>query len=210
MIYLSQLILNPASHMVQSERRNPYELHRTLMRGFCGSREEANVLHHLDFNTYSGVITLLVQSTAAPNWQPLTQIGQGQYLLASPQWKAIEPDLQNGRTFSFRLRANPTIKKVRRNENGQRRNSNRVPLVHEDKQLAWLEEKAKQSGFCLLDAHINPEEKQTDYGKRLTLFTVQFTGRLRITDPAAFQQSLIKGIGPAKAFGCGLLSLAPG
>lgn len=210
MIYLSQLILNPASHMVQSEKQNPYQLHRTLMRGFAGRREEANVLYRLDINPYSGVMTLLVQSTAEPNWQPLTQIGQGQYLLASPQWKIIEPCLQNGRILTFHLRANPTIKKVRRDETGQRRNSNYVPLVYEGEQLAWLRKKAEQSGFCLLDAYINPEGKQADYAKRLTLFTVQFTGRLRITDPAAFQQALIKGIGPAKAFGCGLLSLAPG
>jgi len=39
---------------------------------------------------------------------------------------------------------------------------------------------------------------------------VQFNGRLQITDAARFITAVQTGIGPAKAFGCGLLSLAPG
>jgi CRISPR system Cascade subunit CasE len=35
-----------------------------------------------------------------------------------------------------------------------------------------------------------------------------FQGILQVTDPDAFlQNKVIRGIGPAKAFGCGLLSL---
>jgi CRISPR system Cascade subunit CasE len=210
MIYLSQLILNPASRMAQNECRNPYQMHRTLMQGFNCNREEANVLYRLDIHPYSDLMTLLVQSTIEPTWQPLTQVGQGQYLQSPPTYKVIELGLQNGRILTFRLRANPTIKKVRRDENGNRRNSNRVPLVQENKQLQWLEEKAKQSGFGLLDVHINPEGKQTDYHKKLTIYTILVNGRLQITDSEKFNTALRQGVGPAKAFGCGLLSLAPG
>jgi len=39
----------------------------------------------------------------------------------------------------------------------------------------------------------------------MTHFTVRFDGLLRITDPDAFRATLIRGIGPAKAFGCGLM-----
>ena len=87
MIYLSKLILNPASQMVQSECSNPYQMHRTLMRGFADKRGNGNVLHRLEQDTHTGNFILLVQSTTEPNWQPLTQIGQGQYLLTSPVYK---------------------------------------------------------------------------------------------------------------------------
>lgn len=209
MIYLSRLILNPASRMVQNERRYPYEMHRTLMRGFDCKRECANVLYRLDVSPYFDSMTLLIQSTVRPNWHPLTQVGQGQYLQAPPACKLVELDLPPGRFLQFRLRANPTIKKVRRKENGERRNSNRVPLVREEKQRDWLTKKAEQSGFKLLNAHINPEGKQTDYRRHLTLYTILINGHLQITNPTDFTKALQHGIGPGRAFGCGLLSLAP-
>lgn len=213
MIYLSQLILNPASRMVQNECQTPYEMHRTLMRGFVGKREEAHVLHRLDINPYSGVMALLVQSTVEPDWQPLIHVGQGDYLLAPPQWKVVELDLPRGRTLSFRLTANPTIKKVRRNDQGEHRHSNRVPLVREDEQAHWLTTKAAQHGFCLLHLDISQPQKQTgwqkDNNRPITLYTVQYNGHLQITDADKFTTAVQTGIGPARAFGCGLLSLAP-
>ncbi|WP_431066567.1 type I-E CRISPR-associated protein Cas6/Cse3/CasE [Methylotuvimicrobium sp.] len=38
--------------------------------------------------------------------------------------------------------------------------------------------------------------------------TVLFDGILSITDADIFQTQVVRGIGPAKAFGCGLLSVA--
>lgn len=46
-------------------------------------------------------------------------------------------------------------------------------------------------------------------GPRVTFHSATFEGRLRITDAAAFSARLLDGIGPSKAYGCGLLTLAP-
>ncbi|MFE1855414.1 type I-E CRISPR-associated protein Cas6/Cse3/CasE [Streptomyces sp. NPDC059489] len=46
-------------------------------------------------------------------------------------------------------------------------------------------------------------------GKPVTLVTVTFDGRLEVTDPHALRRSLTLGIGRAKAYGCGLMTLAP-
>lgn len=46
--------------------------------------------------------------------------------------------------------------------------------------------------------------------QRLTFGSVVFEGRLRVTDATAFRQTLETGIGPAKAYGFGLLSIGPG
>ncbi|MEV7027059.1 type I-E CRISPR-associated protein Cas6/Cse3/CasE [Kitasatospora sp. NPDC093558] len=43
----------------------------------------------------------------------------------------------------------------------------------------------------------------------VTLTTATFEGHLRITDPGLLQAALLGGIGPSKAYGCGLLTLAP-
>ncbi|QHA02065.1 type I-E CRISPR-associated protein Cas6/Cse3/CasE [Streptomyces broussonetiae] len=46
-------------------------------------------------------------------------------------------------------------------------------------------------------------------GPRVTLSTATFQGRLRVTDPVALQATLLGGIGPAKGYGQGMLTLAP-
>ncbi|WP_207954461.1 type I-E CRISPR-associated protein Cas6/Cse3/CasE [Saccharopolyspora elongata] len=43
----------------------------------------------------------------------------------------------------------------------------------------------------------------------VVLHTATFEGHLRVTDPQLLTQHLLAGIGPAKAYGCGLLTLAP-
>ncbi|MGC5410083.1 type I-E CRISPR-associated protein Cas6/Cse3/CasE, partial [Streptomyces sp. DT225] len=44
---------------------------------------------------------------------------------------------------------------------------------------------------------------------RVSIVTVTFDGHLEVTDPAVFRRALMQGIGKAKAYGCGLLTLAP-
>lgn len=217
-MYLSRLILNPRNRQVGRETADPYNLHRTIMQAFGPKREQAGVLHRLDVDPRSGSLLLLVQSQAKPDWQRLAEKA---YLLPgdpfggpdNPAVKQVNLALQAGQVLNFRLRANPTVKKVRRDEQGKRRNSNRVPLVREEKQAEWLKKRAADSGFRLLHFTISRPQKQSgrkqDNGHTLTLYTVQYDGRLQIIDPHKLQAAVRAGIGPAKAFGCGLLSLAP-
>ncbi len=62
------------------------------------------------------------------------------------------------------------------------------------------------------DARSNPIPKvhggRRESG-RLTFGAVLFEGRLRVTDADRFRAALAGGIGPAKAYGFGLLSIAP-
>ncbi|MFI1885379.1 type I-E CRISPR-associated protein Cas6/Cse3/CasE [Streptomyces jumonjinensis] len=46
-------------------------------------------------------------------------------------------------------------------------------------------------------------------GPSVTFRSATFEGCLRVTDPALFTARLLGGIGPSKAYGCGLLTLAP-
>jgi len=73
----------------------------------------------------------------------------------------------------------------------------------------WLERKAEKNGFKLLSV-IADGYQQHHFKKRgIKISTLDFQGVLEVTKPELFiQEALYKGIGPAKAFGCGLLSLA--
>ena len=113
--------------------------------------------------------------------------------------------------------ANPTVKKARFNEKGEHLNSNRVPLVREEEQMKWLEDKfALKNAASLISARITSGSdqhgklfKEKDKKKRMKFHAVLFEGILEITDKDEFQKMLIVGIGPGKGLGFGLLSLAP-
>ncbi|MEU9271944.1 type I-E CRISPR-associated protein Cas6/Cse3/CasE [Streptomyces sp. NPDC048251] len=56
------------------------------------------------------------------------------------------------------------------------------------------------------------DKRRTDNGRKsshVTLVAVTFDGRLEVTDPDALRRTLTQGIGRAKAYGCGLITLAP-
>lgn len=216
-MFLSRLQLNTGNRRVwRNIIANPYKLHQLVMRGFPNEvkRKEAKVLHRLE--SQDGTATLLVQSAIEPDWSMVAPNFLAQadtfHLFPNPAVKRFELPLQAGQALSFRLCANPTFKKVRCDESGRRRNSNRVPLVREDEQIAWLQNRAESSGFALLRVAVSTSQKQFAWkpkkGRPITIFMVQFEGYLRVTLPTKLTEAITTGIGPARAFGCGLLSLA--
>jgi CRISPR system Cascade subunit CasE len=217
-MYLSRIQLNPTNRDVwRIHLSNPYKIHQLVMRGFPDdtNREQAQVLHRLELRHNTPV--LMVQSVIEPDWSTV----EPAYLIPpdpfdpwpNPAVKAVTLPLQAGQVLGFRLCANPTIKKSRRNENGERRNSNRVPLLKEEQQQSWLNNRAERSGFTVLAAAISQNRQQKIWKQKgaapITLYSVQFDGYLRVEQPEKFETALLTGIGPSKAFGCGLLSLAP-
>jgi len=221
-MFVSRLILDPRCRRVRAEMLNPYEMHRTLQRAFEGDRVEAGMLYRVDVDRATGVPTVIVQSQADPRWDFLAQLPR--YVLdtgePNPEHKPFIPVFSAGQLLHFRLRANPARKLSNRRIGN--RNGVRVGLYTEDEQLAWLARKGEEGGFRLLSCHVVPEGKV--YGKKtspetldeegrptkheMQHFAVRFDGVLQVTDPEALLGTLRCGIGPAKAFGFGLLSLA--
>jgi len=123
-------------------------------------------------------------------------------------------NLVEGQRLRFLLKANPvkTIKdeKGRKDAKGEIKKC-RVPLIKEEEQLQWLARRF--DGIAkLCEVQVAPclpiyFHKQGQAGK---VVPVKFEGIMMISNPATFKAMLDKGIGPAKAFGCGMLSLAPG
>ncbi|WP_433547325.1 type I-E CRISPR-associated protein Cas6/Cse3/CasE [Streptomyces sp. CA-294286] len=54
-----------------------------------------------------------------------------------------------------------------------------------------------------------PREERGNKRTAVTLVTATFDGRLEVTDPELLRHTLTSGLGKAKAYGCGLLTLAP-
>ena len=219
-MYLSQLILNPRSRRVQRELADPYQMHRSIMRAFPdGLRKgDERVLFRVDEHPGLGVPALLVQSVNRPDWSWLAQDpGAAGYLLEEPRdnpaVKSFDPAMRAGQVLTFRLRANPT----KRLSAGTGNKGKRVGIYREEEQLDWLARKGEQHGFRVLqarlcrDAKIKREKaiRRQEQAHKLELISAQFDGLLQVTDPAVLIQALESGIGTAKGFGFGLLSLGP-
>jgi len=157
--------------------------------------------------------------------------------LASKDVAKTYERLRNGQILSFRLRANPTRKiDTKSGPDGQRRAGKRVELQGEEEQISWLIRKGKErekkepGGFEIVmmevigrdgkvlrvpSLNVYPEGKlqgrkrEEESPHKTTHMAVRFEGLLRITDAGAFRETLARGIGGAKAFGFGLLSVAP-
>lgn len=210
-MYLSRLILNPRSRQVRGELARPYQMHRTLMRAFPDASEggPGRVLFRVDTLRHRHSPMLLVQSEKQPDWSWLD--GNGDYVVSGeggepPQeCKPFEPRFGTGQQLIFRLRANPTVKK----------DGKRLGLLKEEEHAAWLERKARAGGFRVASCRIIPEgmvkdKKDTRQGRHaLTFFAVRYEGLLAVTDPKRFEETLRAGIGAAKGYGFGLLSVAP-
>ena len=231
MLYLSQLLLDGHNRRVRLDLADCRALHQRMLSAFpddpaiASAREQFGVLYRVEPQA-SGA-RVLVQSRQRPDWSRLP----AGYLRVPPaDPKPVDQlyaDIAAGQELLFRLRANPTRRIGSHNtEQAEQWRGKRVELRREPDQLAWLRRKGADSGFALVavrthtgaadpdvadlrtrDSAARVTSRRTD--RQLTFASVVFEGRLRVTDTAAFLSALEHGIGSGKAFGFGLLSIAP-
>lgn len=232
MTYLSRLIIDLRQREVQRDIADCHRLHDRLMRAFPAApspdnaREHFGVLFRIEPLGMLPLARLLVQSNRLPDWSalPPAYLGIAPDARGNPAVRSVSEEysrITTGLQLRFRLRANPTKKISDRNPTEPAAaHGKRVELRREADQLAWLERKASAHGFQLvqvqcatetpvLDVRIGDAPKQ--FGRqgerRLSFGVAIFDGLLEVADRDAFQHALDHGIGSAKAFGFGLLSI---
>lgn len=235
MTWLSRLILNGKSKQVRRDVADVHELHRTVMSCFGqvggAARSKLRILHRLE-RLRDGGLVLLVQSGAEPDWARLpdgylVNTTEGSRAALVKEVEGLWQRLRVGQRLRFRLRGNATRRvDTKSGPDGKRRNGRRVALVADDARLRWLERKAEQHGFAVEEAKLaeQPVKAVTDVpegnvlGRRadakgerqvMTFGAVVYEGQLRVENLEAFRAALANGVGPAKAYGFGLLSIAP-
>lgn len=197
--YLSKLEPNPRSKKVRRDLTNAYELHRTLARGTAEA--ERRLLWRVDGGKHPYV---LVQTLDQPDWSYLIEEVPPAYLLGPPQVKPVTLSFAAGQRLRFRLRANPTVKRTVGDV------KKRLALRSEDEQLAWLHRKAAAGGFEVLEATVLAAEWLEFPRNRtqVSINAVDFDGHIEVVDPDVLMVTVRNGLGSAKGFGMGLLSLA--
>ena len=211
MLHLSRLLLETRSPRTIAEVRDPYQLHRTLAKAFApagsdadagrAALDDARLLFRVDADGARDTVAVLVQSRTRPQWEQLTQTSG--WLRRAPDLVAFSPVLPEGTLLAFRLRANPSVKRE-----GKRRGLFRV-----EERLAWLARKAEAGGFSLVRAEVADERvlrASTGEGPSRGEFAAcRYEGVLRVAESRRFAETIAGGIGAAKGFGFGLLSVAP-
>lgn len=229
--YLSRIWLNPLRSGAQRLIRNPQAMHAAVLGGLSRQPVQERVLWRLELRQpYRGELLVLTQSMAS--WEHLVEQA-GWVTAPEPQARTLPYDsllarIVPGGEFSFRLRANPTSStrtplKPTAGQTGHlagpRARGVVVPHSTALAQSDWLLAHLPAWGFTAvqntdaLALALVGREKLTfsrEPGRpRVVIQTATYEGRVRISDADLARQSLLHGVGRARAYGCGLITLAP-
>jgi CRISPR system Cascade subunit CasE len=200
-MYLTQLSLNRLERKTMKMLTDVYKLHQTILQGFSAYQNCDRVLFRVEPEERNALVSVLIQSTLEPDWNLLKETNQG---VISIKTKEFSPQLLAGDVLRFRLRANPTVC----------REGKRYGLIRDGSLREWLTKKEDKIGAVFIDiismdeGYINGIKNNGQSRHRVNLKVARFEGMVRVINPEIFDRTLKDGIGPAKAFGCGLLSLA--
>jgi CRISPR system Cascade subunit CasE len=199
-MYLSKILVSG------SACRNPYEIHRALWRLFAEDTKAARDFLFRVERAERNHAEILMQSDRKPEGSSKTA-----RILACREY-ALR--FNSGQRFRFLLLANP-VKTIndeagRRNAQGEPKKC-RVPLIREEEQRLWIKRKFKSSASLetlVVDGSVPLRFRKNREDKAGKVQPAVFQGILKVEDPEVMMGLVHDGIGPAKAFGCGLLSLA--
>lgn len=213
--------------LVFGTRISTYDLHRELLRFVP---KEPRYLFRAeverDEDTLRTRSVVLLQSIGSPVFGDSPGV-------VSHDSRALPLTFEQGRLMRFFLRANVTratkfdregFEAMRRGErqpeeSWRARRGKRVAVYGEEAQRDWLARQGIRAGFSIatqqLAARDEPElvlSKTRPHGWSAKGNTAQhdgvdYQGILRVDDAAKLRAAVMSGIGPAKAFGFGLLSL---
>jgi len=206
-LFLTQILVAYEDAVRILRIRDTYDWHQRVWQAFGGrDGQTRDFLIRVDRKEEAYRVLIISSSVPAkPDWCPTACFGT----------KVIPEDFFAHPRYRFSLLANPTKKLRMDNADGSRKkNGRRVPLVKREDLTAWLQRKAEAGGFT-----INPDSLRIiprgreffhkDAAAHGTHAAVEFQGELTNPNPAQLRAIVAAGIGSAKAFGFGLLVLAP-
>lgn len=237
MPYLSRVLLNPARPQTRRLFADPQLLKAKILGDFARQPVEERVLWRLGHVTVAGHLVqgeLLILTQSRQTWMGLVeQFGYPGSDGGEPAVRDYAPLLglvASGREFAFRVRVNPvqnTVNLEHPNKSEATRyardnHSRSLRVAHRTSaaQTDWFLKRTEKWGFVVPDSTSGApdcrlvERERLDFSKggsgghRVRIGTATFEGRLRVTDVDRFTAALLSGVGPAKGYGCGLLTLA--
>ncbi len=197
---------------------SPHRMHGAVNSCFPPSVDLGRVLWRVDVLESGTALYILSEPEPDPTglvercgW-PRAQAWQ------TREYSPVLDAVRDGRRFAFRVRVNP-VRSVRPQaevpSGGHLPRGTRVGHVTAEQQLEWFVGRAAAWGFDVSGSEEPTcrivERRNWSFDRRgnpVTVSTAVIEGELAVTETAVMLRSLQRGIGPAKAYGCGLLTLA--
>lgn len=211
-MYLTRFQLNPGRINTGNLLRNPRAARAAVLSTMPGesTTDDGRTLWRIDSIDHRHF--LYIVSPTAPDLTGLIETSgwptRPDAIAQTREYTPLLNKLTNGQRWQFRLTASPV------DRHGQQIIRHRT---HTDR-LAWLDKHATKAGFTIPRYLDEPDVKITgmrphrfghDAGGKVTIHTTTFTGHLDITNADTLRAALTHGIGRSRAYGCGLLTLAP-
>lgn len=232
-MYISRVPLNGARRAAMELLTSPSKMHGAVESSFPplvsesaisdAAGADGRILWRVDRAADGGRgAWLYVVSPRRPDFTHLCEQA-GWPVEGGWETKEYEPLLDRieaGMKCRFRLKANPVRKVLK--DRGARSDRDVVGTIQGhvtvDQQVKWLIDRSEPHGFKVLrDASDLPQVRVGERGKgsffhsgsRATLSMAVYDGVLEVLDAELFRHTLCFGLGRAKAFGCGLMTVVP-
>ena len=215
-MYLSRMAINVARRQARFLLGSPQAMHAAVLSSFAPNvpteTEAGRVLWRVD-KTSDHAVWLYVVSPESPDMTHMVeQAGwQAQGAWETRDYEPFLARLTAGQQWAFRLTANP-VRTV--TEGGIGKRKGHVTVAQQE---SWFLERAEPNGFIVpsTDGGVsdltisNRESKSFRRGNSMvTLATARFDGRLEVQRADDLRRVLTHGLGRAKGYGCGLVTLA--
>ena len=223
-MYMSRIAINRRRRGGMKLLSSRHAMHAAVMSAFAPGTptqsEAGRVLWRIDRRDEA--IDLLIVSPERPclvhiaeqaGWSTNNSWATRDY---RPFLQSLSPDSE----FVFRLVANPTRRASVSGAGAETSQKQVVGHRTVDHQRQWLLERASDCGFAVAggegdgtEPELQVRERETATfrrgSNRVTLVTAAFEGKLTVVDPDRLRTTLGHGVGRAKGYGCGLLTLLP-
>ncbi|WNI16529.1 type I-E CRISPR-associated protein Cas6/Cse3/CasE [Actinacidiphila sp. ITFR-21] len=230
-MFFTRFRINTARRDARALLGSPHRMHGAVTMSFPDTLprdgDGPRVLWRVDRDSAAQTLLYIVSPTR-PDLTGLVEQA-GWPAADGPGWQTYDygaflDGLTAGSVWSFRLTANP-VHSIRRTDDEPTKRTAHLTPRHQQR---WLLDRQRASGFSVVEK--SPDRRLLEYGDELqllvrdkrdlrfakaaerrtvSLVSVTYDGRLTVTDPDVLRRTLTQGLGKAKAYGCGLMTLAP-
>lgn len=226
-MYLTRFRFNTARRDSRRLLSAPRYLHAAVQHAFPEPErlqgEDARILWRLDQASRHEAV-LYISSPEEPDLSHLVEQAGWPARGLEAGWETRPYDkllgaLEVGQEWAFRLTANP-VHTVRTDPDKPKQ---RLAHVTVAQQIQWVMDRCDRHGFKVAEQSTGEpnlvlnertwlqldKENVKARDSKVKIRTATYEGVLVVEEPTALRSALVKGIGKAKAFGCGMMTLAP-
>ncbi len=198
-MYLTRIKMPLHSRKTIEYLRNSQRMHQLVTRLFDSKQASGHILYRA--NVSSDNVMVYTYSDF-----PISVLDDEVQITGEKDITDLVESFEDGMVMNFDLLTYP-YKKVKQ---ADKKNSQRRGLKTYDERLNWLNRKARQNGFEILN--VNESSNRHVYGVHLNekggsmhINAYEYQGVLRITDKELFKNAMHNGIGSGKAYGLGMM-----